>query len=215
MKYTTIMHEPQRKLGISTNEYIVASIVYRLSAYNGSNIPGWCYASKQWFADTLGISKAGVHKIINRLIDKRLIERDQNTSYLRATSLWYDTVEVLNQDSKQSLPPVNKVYPDSKQSLLDDSKQSLPNSNNIDNNKKERKYNTLEKYKAGKDEIIPILKDKYPNLDVATAYEDLIYWCESTGRKYSDYLVTVKNWLRKNSKSQYTKNTVTNYKRLN
>ena len=209
MKYTTIMHEPQRKLGISTNEYIVASIVYRLSAYNGSNIPGWCYASKQWFADTLGISKAGVHKIINRLIDKRLIERDQNTSYLRATSLWYDTVEVLNHDSKQSLPPVNKVYPDSKQSLLDDSKQSLPNSNNIDNIKYNKAY--ILKHK---DEIVAQAKQMYKDKNVDKAMFDFIEHITINKKKWSNFKLAFFRWVREDQYNQYAIKQP-NYKRLN
>lgn len=214
MSYTIIRHKERVKLDLSINEYCVADLVYQLSS-NPENSRGWCYASKEWMGKQLGFSRRSIINLINKLIDKGIVIKNEETNDLKTTNLWNVTVPPRGAEFAQG---VKKVYTGCEESSQVGCETSSHNNNNIYNNKDNksvRKYNTLEKYKAGKDEIIPILKDKYPNLDVATAYEDLIYWCESTGRKYSDYLATVKNWLRKNSKNQYTKNTVANYKRLN
>jgi len=217
MRYTTIFHEEQKNLDISTNEYIVASMVYRLSAYNGSNIPGWCYASKQWFADALNISRIAVHKIINRLIEKGLIEKDENTSYLRSTTLWYDTVEKLNKDSKQSLHTVKKVYTDSKQSLHDDSKQSLHYNNNIDSNKETNIYNTLNNFIQERERVVRELAPKFKDKDIGKAFDTLVDYCQAKNKKYKNYKSALSNWLRNDDRNQFSKlsTKTNNYQSIN
>ena len=180
-------------------------MVYRLSAYNGSNIPGWCYASKQWFADTIGISKPGVHKILNRLIEKNLIEKDPNTSYLRSTSVWYDTVEKLNEDSKQSIPPVNKVSSDSKQSILEGSKQSIHYNNNIDSNKETNIYNTLNNFIQERERVVRELEPKFKDKDIGKAFDTLVDYCQAKNKRYKNYKSALSNWLRNDDRNQFSK----------
>ena len=139
-KYTTILHEIRIALGLSVLEYCVADTINRLSTNTKSKIPGWCYASKVFLGKGLGITEQGVHKILNKLILKGIVEKDDETKYIRTTQIWYDNVVVIN--TKQSLATLNEVEPHetklpTKQSLATDTKQSLVNNNNIDNNKEE------------------------------------------------------------------------------
>lgn len=115
--YTTILHDKRKELGISTNEYVIADVVYHLSK-NGK-----CNAKRTYLASIIGVTRPGLFKIINSLVDKDLIKNNDDNS-LSSTEKW-----------------VNKVYIESKQSLHDDvnkvnteCKQSLHLYNNINNN---------------------------------------------------------------------------------
>lgn len=115
--YTTILHDKKKELGISLNEYVIADVVYHLSK------KGKCKAKRTYLAEIIGVTRPGLFKIINSLIEKGLVESNDDKS-LSSTEEW-----------------VNKVYMDSKQSLHDDvnkvdtaCKQSLPLYNNINNN---------------------------------------------------------------------------------
>jgi len=137
INYTVINHIAREELDLTWVEYGLADLVHNLSN-NPQTTNRWCYASKERLASMLGVSKQYVHKMINKLIEQGLLERHEETKHLRTTQSWFDVVIIKSEDkdSKQSLPPVNKVYSDSKQSLLRDSKQSLPNNDiyNKDNN---------------------------------------------------------------------------------
>lgn len=129
VNYTTINHTAREQMGLSWLEYGLADLIYNLSNHPTSKYQGWCYASKQTLAELMGMSKQGIHKILLRLIEKGIVEKDEETKYLKISFGWYE--KVLINDSKQSLP-VNKV--DSKQSLpvvvnkvYSGSKQSLHN----------------------------------------------------------------------------------------
>jgi hypothetical protein len=92
-RYTVILHHPRKQLGLTINEYCLADTVHKLSG-NRSIVPGWCYASKDNLADGISITRRGIHKMINRLKDKGILEVQEGTGYLRTTEIWRETVEI-------------------------------------------------------------------------------------------------------------------------
>jgi hypothetical protein len=91
--YTTILHRRREVLGLSIIEYCVADIIYSFSnAPKSKEIGGWCYASKQHIADCLGIGKKTVDRAISKLVKLALVEKDQDTKFLRTGDRWYSEV---------------------------------------------------------------------------------------------------------------------------
>lgn len=123
--YTTIIHDTKNELGISLNEYVIADIVYHLSK------KGKCTAKRSYLAEIIGVTKPGLFKIINSLIEKGLLEKLDDTS-LSSTEKWINKVYG---NDKQSLPKeINKVNTEDKQSL---SLYNNINNNNIIINEEE------------------------------------------------------------------------------
>lgn len=108
--YTTILHQAREELGITTNEYCIADIIYHLSNNPKSKIQGWCYASRQTIGSFIGITKSSVLSIIEKLEKKRIIEKDGETKYLRTTEKWFNTVVIvrIKQLGKETIPVVKK-----------------------------------------------------------------------------------------------------------
>jgi len=97
LNYTTIHHETRKSLGLSANEYMIADLIYNLQNNPKSKHPGWCYASKDSLADTLGLTRNGIQKLVNKLVKLKLLERDGEQSHLRTTQDWYEKVVCINQ----------------------------------------------------------------------------------------------------------------------
>jgi hypothetical protein len=93
-RYTLILHSARKHLDITINEYCLADTVHKLSG-NRSNVPGWCYASKEHLGGTLGFSRRSIHNMINSLKGKGIIEVQEETGYLRTAEVWREAVEVL------------------------------------------------------------------------------------------------------------------------
>jgi len=82
MRYwTTIDHDIRRKFDLSLNEYAIADRISCLSFQKG-----WCDASKDVLGDFIGIKKRSVFKILNKLIEKGLVVREEHR--LKVTDLW-------------------------------------------------------------------------------------------------------------------------------
>mgnify|MGYP007100052492 CR=1 FL=1 len=136
-KYTTIIHKIRIDLDLSCNEYCVADTVYSLS--NNPTGVGWCYASKKNIADFMGMTDRAVIKIIKKLIEKGIIDRKEDTGWLKTTQIWYDSV-VLERlkmrevhRGEQSSEGVNKV-PKREQSSEQRGELSSDNKDNSYNN---------------------------------------------------------------------------------
>ena len=92
-RYTLILHSVRKNLGLTLNEYCLADSIHKLSS-NRSSVPGWCYASKEHLANSLGLTRQSAHTIINKLKEKDLVEQDPETGYVRTTEAWRLEVEV-------------------------------------------------------------------------------------------------------------------------
>ena len=138
--YTNIQHNFRKKHNLSCNEYVLLDMIYVLHTNPDNKLDNWCYMSKNNLAKEIGISKMGLMKMIDRLVVDGFIIKNDATKHLRTTEKWWSNY--VDNQGKESLPMVNKVYQVSKQSLPDGGKQSLPhggkqslpNNNTIDNN---------------------------------------------------------------------------------
>lgn len=93
VKFTVIDHNARIGLGIDLITYCIASSVYTLSNSPKAIVKGWCNATRDYFAEWLGVSKRTVINHINILVDLDLIEKDNYTNYLRTTEKWYFAIE--------------------------------------------------------------------------------------------------------------------------
>lgn len=83
------------KLGISLAEYAFCNIIHKLQANPSSQVPGWCYASNDFYSKYLGYSDRGIQKLKNRMILTGLIRRNKdNEQLLRTTQVWFDVAEL-------------------------------------------------------------------------------------------------------------------------
>jgi hypothetical protein len=95
--YTTIIHHLREQLKITSNEYIVADTIHKTS--NTKDYP-YCKIGREKIAKCAGISRRAVIKIINKLENKGLIERNEK-DHLRTTELWAKTVDYDSELSSQ------------------------------------------------------------------------------------------------------------------
>ena len=157
IEFTGIHHNKRRALGVSNDEYVFLDHVYHLQVSLKSSVKNWCYKKKDKIADELGITKQGLYKMINRLIEKNLLVKDPDTGFIATTEKWYCTINYggydsennsnnsklsLQEDGKLSGQTVNSVYQDSKLSLLDTIHNKKNNNTSSSSNKPTRETQT-------------------------------------------------------------------------
>ncbi len=87
--YTTIMHDPRLQFNLTNNEYCIADAIYHLSHNPEGAVIGWCYASRQTIGDFFGLSRQTIINALKKLEEKKLIEKNSETGYLKTTKTWY------------------------------------------------------------------------------------------------------------------------------
>jgi hypothetical protein len=122
LHFTPIHEHAKASLNISRDEYALCNYVEVWSAHPDNPTPGWCNRNKQLIADWVGISKRGLEKMINRLMQNQLLSKN-GTGMLKITKKWFETVnlEKMSANSEQSSHPsaastANKVRTNSEQS---------------------------------------------------------------------------------------------------
>jgi len=101
--YTTIIHRSRIKYCISNNDYCIANAIYHLSNNPTSKFKGWYFGKVESLADMFKLSRATAYNCVNRLIEKGLIEKDEETGFLRTTKIWWNEFvnnTVINQSKK-------------------------------------------------------------------------------------------------------------------
>ena len=108
--FTTILHDKRKRLGLSLMEYCIADTVYNLSNNPKSPVHGWCYASKEALADILGTTRQTIFTCVNNLIEKGLVEKHEETRYLRTSESWYNNIIITTcVDEKKELTPKEEM----------------------------------------------------------------------------------------------------------
>ena len=93
--FTVVNHQARRNLGITIVEYCVADSIYHLSNNPNSRQKGWCYATQDHLADTLGVERKTILRAEKTLFEKEIIEKSGTKK--RTTDIWYQAA-VLEQD---------------------------------------------------------------------------------------------------------------------
>ena len=98
-RYSLVLHAPRKNLGLNLNEYVLAdNTIHKLSSVH-SAVSGWCYASKEKLAESLGLTDRTVYRMLKRLEELNLIETHPQSRHIRTTKAWYQAVEVVKRDS--------------------------------------------------------------------------------------------------------------------
>lgn len=170
-KYTVILHEIRRQLGLSHAEYAVVEGIGHLS--NQARFP-WCTVSKDGLADFYGFTTRGLQKIVERMIELGLLERNDR-GHLRTTQKWIDATtdgvnEVRGEQSsgmgeKSSPLEVKKVHPDKTQSSQEGGEKSSPNHISLELSLENQHP---EWGKIGKQPALPVLGTNQDDQQIAT-----------------------------------------------
>ncbi len=190
--YTIIQGWMLTELGLKGNELLVYAVIYGFSQVEGQVYDG----SLRYLAEWTNSTKQGVIKNLKGLMEKGLIEkRDKVVNGVKFCEYYATKFNGV----------VNKVDQGGKQSLMGGGKQSLPNNKDIykEEDNKENKKGTRARYGEYKnvllaDDQLAKLKDEFPN-DWAARIEEVSAYCESTGKKYKNYLATIRNWARRDA----------------
>jgi len=118
--YATLLYDVRKKLDISVAEYFYLDMVHKLS-YNR-----WCIKSLEHCAEDIGVSKFGLLKLRNRLIERGLIEKNLR-GHLKVTTKYTDIA--VNKVDRPPYAAVNKVAK-SANKVQPIGQQSLPKNNN-------------------------------------------------------------------------------------
>lgn len=103
-KYAHLEYRVLHELKISIAEYWYLDMVYQLSDHS----KGWCYKSLENIAIDMRITKNGVIKMRDRLIDRGFIKK--NTKGYTKTSVTYNLVYRLDQNTYHSVTQRTTEY---------------------------------------------------------------------------------------------------------
>jgi predicted transcriptional regulator len=98
--YTTIKHHPRVKYDLSNNDYCVANAIYHLSNNPDSIFKGWYHGKVETLGKMFNLSRASAYNSINKLIEKKLVDKNEESGFLRTTNLWWN--EFVNFEIGQS-----------------------------------------------------------------------------------------------------------------
>lgn len=88
--YTTIIHRCRIKHNLSNNDYCIANAIYHLSNNPESKIKGWYFGKIGTLGTMFDFSRATAYNCVNTLIEQGLVEKDNESGFLRTTNLWWN-----------------------------------------------------------------------------------------------------------------------------
>ncbi len=84
LRYGRVFFDVRKHLDLSVEECLLLDVIETLSRRTG-----WCYASRGYLADLLGVSKRSLQRMLRRLMDRELLEsRKRRSRQLRVTVRW-------------------------------------------------------------------------------------------------------------------------------
>ncbi len=140
--YATLLYEVLHKLDITITEYFYLDMIYHLSK------DGWCYKSLESVAHDMKITKNGVVKLRDRLIEKKLIHKNRK-GYVK-TSVMYNSV--VRRDTKSYNSVTNRTTEYNAAVQLSGTKNN--NRITIENNKNSEEGKGYKSALAMKDSLI-------------------------------------------------------------
>jgi hypothetical protein len=157
--------------------FIEAGLIERIRYFAefDSKGSGWCYVGKQRLADELGLSKQGIYKVIDRLMERKLLIKNDK-GWIKVNLEGVNSV-----DSQLSLP-VNSVYSrgqlslpnnilkedNSNISIIDDSSKLLLGQQSLPVNKVDSKQSLPKKPKRQK---LIMTDEDYGRMKIANGFQ--------------------------------------------
>ena len=84
LRYGRVYFELRKEFGLSVSEALLLDVIGTLSKRTG-----WCYASRAYLADMLGLSERSTRRMISELSERGLVVRHASHSrWVRPTGLW-------------------------------------------------------------------------------------------------------------------------------
>lgn len=105
--YTTIMHEPRLKLGLSLEEYCILDMVYRLSTNPSAPVAGWCSMSKTTMSHFMGVSRRSIFNALKKLEEEGFITKSSDGRLIKTTQKWIKNVVNFEFRPTEDLPDLN------------------------------------------------------------------------------------------------------------
>ena len=182
---------------------------------------GYCYANNGYLAELYKCSEMAISKYIKNLSFYGYITIANANSYKRQIYL-SDLKQMINVPITNDIGTYNKRYRNLKQTYEHNNNNSLSSNLNIKTYKKESKKENPARHKYGEyqnvllsDEELTKLKDEFP-ADWEERIEKVSEYVASTGKHYSNYLATIRNWAKRDkSKVPVRKNDVASgYQRM-
>jgi hypothetical protein len=87
--FTTIFEKARMFLDVSRDEYALCNYVQTWSAHPKNRQSGWCDRTQEQIAEWVGISVRGLRKMVNRMVEKNLLEQNDGSRLLRITEYWF------------------------------------------------------------------------------------------------------------------------------
>ena len=145
MIYTTILHEVRENFDLSFTEYILADLI----TLRANNPEHWCFQSRTSMSKELGITTRQINKCLAVLVEKGVVERNENNPQLvRPSKVWINAISSKEQNSttpeQKFTPPEQKDRVTPEQKFPEPLNKSSDINNQLNNlkeitNEKERK----------------------------------------------------------------------------
>ena len=147
--YTLILHQIRKKLKLTLMDYCVCDCVYHLSNNPKSKVIGWCFATKRTIAKMLGTTQQTIFNTLNKMIERKFIEKDEDTRHLRTTSKWFDGVILLKSSAEyqETLHSIKKLDKGLSKNLIPTIKKLDTYNNTYKDNYKEEGTSSYKKKK--------------------------------------------------------------------
>ena len=134
------------KLNLKGTELLVYAIIYGFSQDGKNKYTG----SIRYLATWCNTTKPGIHKVLKKLLEKKLIEKEEIivnnikfVSYRVVNKVYQGSTKFTGVVNKVN-ELVNKVYQSSKQSLSNNINNNINNINNINNNNDDKRKEIFE-----------------------------------------------------------------------
>jgi len=110
IKFLRVFTEVMDKFHISAFDCVLGDLIFHLSNNPSSAFPGWCYMSKNTLADYLNTGRTTIYESMDRLIKSGLLDRNDETGYLKMTKKWFDSISFdSNNDCTDSVHSVRNM----------------------------------------------------------------------------------------------------------
>lgn len=165
--YTTILHDKRNEFNLTILEYVFLDTVYRLSRKKG-----YCYKSKKSFGEFLGISERQVYNIIDKLVERSLLFRDED-KHLVVSNEFCSIYEKIS--------PMQKVQNDTEKIAVDtlkkfqyDTEKISYNNNTNNKDKNKRIINDFEIFRKEYKGTKKGLETEFKNFQKHKDYKDVL-----------------------------------------
>lgn len=191
------------ELNLKGNELMVYGIIYGYSQSENQRYTG----SHQYLADWCNCSKRSIYNILEELINKNYIFKEERN--INGVKFCEYGVTNFTSGEKISLGGGEKISPNNKDINNLEGKENIISNRNI---KEKKVYGTFDNVKLT-DEEYQKLVEKFPN-DYQNKIDKLSEYIASKGKKYSSHYATILSWARKEEEENKPKVSPSNTKRV-